>query len=267
MVCIGGETDKGFSTDVYLLQWDAKKELVVKKILPSLPFPLANAAATAVGNIIYVMGGENAEKVSDVILTLDLNSSQPTWMQSGTIPTAMSHSVAVAQSGNIYLIGGRTRTDSGISTLHSTTYCYNPADKSWNKLSPVHDAKSITNLSAASGVPVGKQHILVMGGDKGDLFNKIETFNANIAKSTTEDEKQGLQQEKVALLTSHPGFSKDVLLYNIKTDEWSVIGELPYSPVTTCAVQWNDQVFIPSGEVKPGRRTPEILKGIVKCKK
>lgn len=266
VVCIGGETDKGFSRDVFLLQWDARKNLVVKKALPSLPFPLANAAVTAVGNVIYLMGGENSAKVSDALLILDLNAERPEWVQSGTIPMAMSHSVAVAQSGLIYLIGGRTRTDSGISNLHNTVFGYDPVRKVWKSLNPVHDAKSVTNLSAASGVPVGKHHVLIMGGDKGDLFNKIETFNANIAKATSEEEKQRLQQEKVALLTNHQGFSKDALLYDTRTDEWSVLAELPYSPVTTCAVKWNDQIFIPSGEIKPGRRTPEILKGVVKCK-
>jgi hypothetical protein len=26
-------------------------------------------------------------------------------------------------------------------------------------------------------------------------------------------------------------------------------------------VKWNGDIFIPSGEIKPGRRTPEILMG------
>ena len=59
---------------------------------------------------------------------------------------------------------------------------------------------------------------------------------------------------------SHPGFCKEVLCYNIITDEWTVVDSIPFdTPVTTVAIKWGNEVLIPSGEIKAGVRSPYIL--------
>jgi N-acetylneuraminic acid mutarotase len=51
-----------------------------------------------------------------------------------------------------------------------------------------------------------------------------------------------------------------VLLYNTLTDSWKTIGNIPFdTPVTTTAVKWGNDVIIPSGEIKAGVRSPNIL--------
>ncbi|MEI9806629.1 MAG: hypothetical protein WDO16_01410 [Bacteroidota bacterium] len=53
-------------------------------------------------------------------------------------------------------------------------------------------------------------------------------------------------------MKAHPGFSKDVYLYNTITDVWTNSGKIPFeTPVTTTAVKWGKDIFIPSGEVRP----------------
>ncbi|HJY22268.1 MAG TPA: kelch repeat-containing protein, partial [Hanamia sp.] len=161
----------------------------------------------------------------------------------------------------VYVIGGRAKATSGLSDLHNTVFCFDPAKNSWKQLSNISDGKKTTNISAATAVAFGETCILLMGGDKGTVFHQIETFNTNIAEAKTEEEKERLQTEKIQLLNNHPGFSRDVLVYNTTKDRWTKIGELPgFGPVTTTAVKWNDDIFIPSGEIKPGIRTPQILK-------
>jgi N-acetylneuraminic acid mutarotase len=62
------------------------------------------------------------------------------------------------------------------------------------------------------------------------------------------------------LQSAHPGFSKEILAYNIINDSWDVIDSIPYAtPVTTTAVKWNNCFFIPSGEIKAGIRSSFIL--------
>jgi N-acetylneuraminic acid mutarotase len=42
--------------------------------------------------------------------------------------------------------------------------------------------------------------------------------------------------------------------------KWSRMADLPSDgPVTTTAVVWDDMIILPSGEIKAGVRTPEIL--------
>jgi hypothetical protein len=56
----------------------------------------------------------------------------------------------------------------------------------------------------------------------------------------------------------HPGFPRDVLAYDWKQDVWSRAGELPFSLVTTPAVEWRGKIVIPGGEARPGKRSPEV---------
>ena len=58
VVCIGGRDAKQCCKEVFLLTWDAEKRKVGTKLLPSLPRPLAFPAAAAVGESVYVAGGQ-----------------------------------------------------------------------------------------------------------------------------------------------------------------------------------------------------------------
>ncbi|WP_423736327.1 sodium:solute symporter family transporter [Chitinophaga caseinilytica] len=264
VVCIGGENAGGPLAQAFLLQWQGR---VVVKDLPSLPFPLTNASATAIGSTVFVAGGENSERVSDAFLSIDLSSAAPAWKRLSPIPKPLSHSVLVAQSNGsktqLFLIGGRARTDSGISELSSAAWRYDPGSDGWSAIAPIHDEKGITHLSAATAVATGASYILVAGGDKGNIFHRIETLNAQIARATGEA-KAELTEEKLRILNNHPGFNTDILLYNTITDTWTVAGQLPYlAPVTATAVKWNGDIYIPSGEVRPGTRTIDVLRGSI----
>lgn len=266
IVCAGGETDKGWSRQVFLLQFDTKTERAVFKPLPDLPVALANAGMTSIGQTIYLAGGEAEGKASAAFFKLDLSESNPVWRSLPPLPVALSHAVVVTQSNgkhpNVYVMGGRTATSSGISELHKSNFAFDPETGIWQQKADISDGKTVTTLSAGTGVTSGASYILLIGGDKGDVFHRIEKYNAAIAGSSDEAEREKLQAEKVSLLTTHQGFSRDVYLYNSVTDVWAKIGETKgLAQVTTTAVKWGDKIIIPSGEIKPGTRTPVITQG------
>ena len=267
VVCAGGETESAAGCkDVFMMRWDAKIHDIVFTTLPSLPFPVANAGMTCIGNTIYLVGGESGGKPSNRFIALNLDDKNGQWQQLPPLPVSMSHSAVVTQSNGkyscVYVIGGRSANPSGISTLHNCVFCYDPRQNKWISLAPVGDGIHTTNISAATAVPVGDNGILLIGGDKGDIFHRIETFNALIARAKDDKEKGRLQAEKLNLLNHHPGFSRDVYLYNTKTNAWEKTGDLPfYGQVTTTAVLWDRHIFIPCGEIKPGIRTPDITMG------
>ena len=268
VICAGGETETANSSrDVLMLWWDNHKQEVETKPLPMLPIPVANACMTAIGKKVYLFGGESNGKPSDKAFMLDLAAVDLQWKPIPDVPLALSHAIAVTQTNGkrfcIYLIGGRSSTPSGISKLHHTSFCYDPVRQQWSALAPVNDGQ-ITNLSAASGVPFGANGVLVIGGDKGDIFHKIESYNAEITLAATDKSRLKLQAEKMELLNHHAGFSRDVLLYNTLTNRWQKLGELPfYGHVTTTAVIWDKDIFVPCGEIKPGIRTAEVLRGVI----
>ncbi|MEI8059136.1 MAG: hypothetical protein WCG67_03170, partial [Ferruginibacter sp.] len=122
-------------------------------------------------------------------------------------------------------------------------------------------------ISAGTAVSLIKGRILLFGGDKGETFHKTETLIA--AYNTEKDslQKINLNEQKIKIQINHPGFSNQVLMYNVVSGETKNIGSIPFTtPVTTMACKWDDLVLLPCGEIKAGIRTPQILMGKLNTK-
>jgi N-acetylneuraminate epimerase len=269
VVYVGGENENGLSNKAFILKWNASKNEVETKPLPNFPVAITNIALTHIGNVVYAIGGDEATKSSDLFLSLDLNSSRPEWKTLPKLPIALANSVAVVQKDKdgttIYVIGGRTKTASGISDLHNTTFAFNIKKQIWESRANISDGEKTTNFSAGAGVAVGNHFILIVGGDNGETFHKIETYLSQIAQTNSPEEKAKLAVEKNILNTNHDGFYKGILLYDTLTNSWSKIGELPFlAHVTTTAAMWNDKIVLSNGEIKPGIRTPDVMLGTIK---
>ncbi|MDE3236869.1 MAG: hypothetical protein KGO81_13020 [Bacteroidota bacterium] len=265
VICIGGENENGILRNVLLLQWDSINQKIAIITLPDLPVALTNLAASMIDNDIYVVGGENEDTVSSAVFSIRLDATRPAWKACAALPLQISHAVAVTQSDKkekcLYVIGGRTRTASGISVLHGTVFCYHPSSNAWTEMPAMPKYEGISFLSAATGVSFGDHEIVIAGGDNGKIFSRIEQLNVAIKKATDHRVKQQLLEEKLVLLQHHEGFSKDVRLYNTVTGKWRLLEPLPYAPVTTIATKWNDSIFIAGGEIHPGIRTADIVMG------
>jgi N-acetylneuraminic acid mutarotase len=158
-------------------------------------------------------------------------------------------------SNTIYLCGGRKKNSNGISDLYNNVFEYDITANRWNEKTPLPYA-----LSAGTGILYDANNIILFGGDKGIVFHKTETLIAAINIEKDDGKKHDLLIEKNKLQTEHPGFSNEILLYNIKTNIWKVIDTIPFdTPVTTTAFKWKNEIIIPSGEIKAGVRTPNIL--------
>jgi cyclically-permuted mutarotase family protein len=259
----GGENENGISNKVWLMQWDAVSQNIKFKNLPDLPVAVSNAAATLVGNTVYIAGGETATAASDQLIALDLHDIINGWKQLAHIPQQVSHTVLTAsvtkKSNQVYLVGGRKKNSNGISDLYDAVYMYDIGANSWYIKSSLPYP-----LSAGTGVAANPNEILIFGGDKGTTFHKVEMLIAAISAEKDEAKKQELILQKNKLQSEHPGFSKEILLYNTLTNTWKVIGNIPFdTPVTTTAVKCGKDILIPSGEIKAGVRSPNILSAII----
>jgi N-acetylneuraminate epimerase len=264
VVYVGGENENGLSNKAFALHWNPSKNEVEVKALPNFPLAITNIALTHIGNVVYALGGDEAKKSSDLFFCLDLNCSNPEWKALPKLPIALANAVAVVQKGKegktIYVVGGRTKTPSGISDLHNTTFSFNLKKQIWETCAVISDGINTTNFSAGAGVPVGSHSVLIVGGDNGLTFHKIETYLSQIAQTDNPEEKAKLIAEKNILNTTHQGFYKGMLLYNTLTNTWSKLGELPFlAHVTTTAVLWNKEIVLSNGEIKPGIRTPDVM--------
>jgi cyclically-permuted mutarotase family protein len=266
IIYAGGENEKGITDKVYRLQYNAMADSLIITALPSLPLPLTNLSAAYYDNKLFVAGGESAAGPSQLFTCLDLAVAGASWQSLPALPMAVTHAVLVAQSngeqGCLYLAGGRKKNDNGISTIYANTFCYDLKKQQWIKKHSLP-----YGLSAASGIARGANDILLLGGDKGEVFSAVEALTVKINAAGAAQERDALIQQKNALLAAHPGFNKDILRYNTITDAWVSIGQLPYAPpATTTALSWDDDIIIPSGEIRAGVRTPQIIRGVVQKK-
>ena len=255
----GGENENGPSNLVWLMKWDIKTEKVKFEKLPNLPMALSNASMTVVKNMVYLAGGETASKTLDQFIVLDLDQVQHGWKQLAKIPIPISHGVMDVlfqkSQGQIFIAGGRKKNQNGISEFHANMYAYDLATDQW---AVKHSLPY--QICAGTGGVINSKMFVVFGGDRGTIFHQVEKLIVSINTEQDTKIKSTLIEQKNALQANHPGFSKEVLVYDPLKDTWKIIGEIPFeTPVTTTAVKWGDCFFIPSGEVRAGIRSSTIL--------
>lgn len=259
MLYAGGENANGISSKTWLLQWSPNQQRVEIKSYPDLPVALTNASSICINTEVYLMGGETALSTSAAIYRLDVENLAKGWVKLGDLPQPLSHMVLTAiknESGtSLYVMGGRQKNPNGISSFSNKTFRYQIQNNAWETLADMPYA-----MSAGTGVWLNTDQILLFGGDKGIVFNQVEKLLVAIAAECDPEKKQALINQKNQLQESHPGFSKEILAYAAHTNRWQVVGNLKAeTPVTTQALIWNADVYLPSGETKAGIRSPHIL--------
>ncbi len=262
----GGENEYGVTDKVWLIRFNKKAQLTFTA-LPSLPVAVSNASITLLNQTVYLAGGENNKQSFNQLLSLNLNNTDEGWKKLTDIPQAVSHAVFTTGNNNshpsLYIAGGRRKNSNGISTIYNNLWVYDLRTNQWAERAPLPYA-----LCAGTGLPINEHTLLLFGGDKGTVFNKAETLIAAISKETDPEKKKALTAEKNTLQASHPGFSREILLYDSEKNEWTPTGQLPFeTPVTTTAINGKYSIIIPSGEIKAGVRSPGILTLKIRYKK
>jgi len=245
VILIGGQNANSVYKEVYRVEWLPGPQELRIETLPSLPRPVCFSTAARIANDVFVFGGQdsgNPDQVLHSVYHLNLSDLQSGWSQVERWPgPPLRKALVIAQQEEnreyLYLISGQTLEDnsSGEKNVRFLTDCYryDPRRESWKSIADIPHP-----MCAAPGLAIGDSKILVLGGSAGRHVGKN-------------------------LKRHHPGFSKDILAYDTVLDKWSKIGEMPTAVVTTTAVHWQHKPVVPTGEIKPGIRTPNILQGTV----
>lgn len=238
VLCVGGGNATEHFSDVLSMRYEGG-QVVVERRLPSLPEPLAFSAAALVGRTIYLAGGmtrPDAPEAEKAFFALDLEAPDAGWRELSPWPGPQRYNaVAGAHQGAFYLFSGTelTTSETGEQTHRflADAYRYLPGE-GWERVAeppwPVAAAPS-------PAVPHGPEHLLVLGGNDG----------ANVARAAKLRER-------------HPGFRREIIGYHPITDTWAILDSLAIGQVTTPTVMWNGNILIPTGEVRPGTRTPQM---------
>lgn len=251
--------------------------------LPNLPVPCVDGVAELVGETVIVAAGATNKSsdpsegfvVSRRVFGMDLSGPQGDWKWE-ELPwpegaRGRMHAVGGVRKGSFFLMGGRDDAASeeeaedrifGLDFLKDV-YALELGTRSWRRLADMPEARSAAPRSA---VPVGASHLVMLGGVP------VAFLREQIA-ARPETNGQGL---------SHPGFPSSMLVYDLITDTWTGAGEMPkdvgadhetnpaastWATVTVPVVLWDGRILIPSGEIKPGVRVPQVLSGRVTAQK
>lgn len=297
VIVAGGHDADQCYEQVYLLSWDGRARTLQRTELPSMPKALSFMAGALVGRTLFVAGGQTTMKnpvPSKSFWALDL-SKRGAAMKWEVLPSwpgpARVLPVAAAQRGasgmEFFLFSGRVPEAGRPTKILSDAYAYDPAKKAWRELPPVGaglpgvGAKGLS-VMAGSATAVGESEILLFGGDRGELFLELEAHDlaitaarANLAKAAAEEQAVLNRQIEERLMAkrkiydSHSGFAREVLAFDTKRNTWRSAGTTPQEiapQVTTLAVKYRDAILLPSGEVKPGIRTPDVVRVVPQTK-
>ncbi len=254
VLCIGGQTPDGLSNNVLLLNYNGKD--VTVETYPELPFAVKNATAAIVSNRVYLLGGQKEDGEStNQFLMLDLNSLDKGWQSMPNFPVAVSAATMSAQQDgeeiSLFVFGGRAIGDDNLTNFYSSVYNYRTSKNEWTTRSDIRlDETTLIELSMAVSAPIGATHIALVGGDNGQIFNQVErAINQNDVSA------------RDSLWINHTGFNDKILLYNTVTDTWFELDNPRKTPVAVSSiVSDGKQIYIAGGEIRPGVRTPEIMK-------
>ena len=238
------------------------------------PLPIVEGVAGVVGETVIVVGGAtNREgggfRTVQEAYMLDTSRGEGEWKweslpwpEAGTDEMARGRVYAVSgvQGEKFYIFGGRDYADSedpAPGRVHQEKLdvladCYVLSLKGVNpEWKSLRDLPQGMSAAPSAALPVGVSHLLMVGG-----------VSAQYWRQQFED-----RPDLNGAGDLHPGFERSVWAYDTITDTWVSAGELPQMaggvpvavPVTTPVVEWKKKFIVPSGEIKPGVRSPQIL--------
>lgn len=288
VIFAGGHDAERCYADVYLVSWDAKARAVKRTELPPMPEPLSFMAGALVGKTLYVAGGQKAMKGADAAATtvfwaLDFSKRGqggekwevlPSWPgPARVLPVAAAGPAKDGTGQEFFLFSGRLPEAGKPTRLLSDAYAFDPATKTWRVLPPVSDGgRTGVCVMAGAAMAAGESEVLIFGGDRGEVFLELEAHDLAIADLRTvagsgKPEAERAIEARLAakrnIYAAHPGFAREVLAFDVKKNAWRVAGTMPAEvnpQVTTLAVKHGSAILLPSGEIKPGIRTAEVVR-------
>lgn len=251
-IIVGGETPEGRITAVNALDLSNLIDLSWKS-LPSLPVPLSNAHVFILEKKLHIAGGETGSITSALHYVLDLTDTSKGWQLLKDLPYPVSHGVMLYDNRNkrYLLLGGRAKVKDNPSIFYQSSLAFDISTNLWKEAEPLPFP-----LAAGTGITFNDGNMFIFGGDNGKIFQQVEQCLIEASNSKDSAIISFWNNKRKILQSGHPGFSREVITWNVTKKKWISTGSLPFpTPVTTQTVMNRDFLIIPGGEVKAGVRT------------
>ena len=138
---------------------------------------------------------------------LDLDDTDAGWQTAASLPVPRSHMGYVESGGKIYAVVGQTGNDAGLTT-RTNVHVYDPATDEWTALAGA--PRAVSHVSSSTIALGGR--ILVFGGE-----------------------------------TDHEDPTAGVMAYDIATDTWDTLNNLPAARFSGVARAIDGIIYFTSG--------------------
>ena len=247
LIFVGGNNETGGLTTAIRLRPTATG--MQQEALPSLPHALDNMAGAVVGHILYVVGGNCEGVATQKVWSLDLkNTAKQGWKEEPSIPgIARVQPIAAALAGGLLGVWGgfAPKTDSKVAQLAMNGASYNAGCGTWTALPVPTDALGEEVFTGgATAIATPQKGVVVVGGVNKDVF--LAAIN-KLPEGYLLHEPEWYR------------FNNRVLCY--RDGAWTQLLQHPSVARAGCALAyWDGWVYVVGGELKPGIRTPEIVR-------
>lgn len=247
LILVGGNNETGGLTTAIRLRPTATG--MQQEALPNLPHALDNMAGAVVGHILYVVGGNCEGVATQKVWSLDLrNTAKEGWKEEPSIPgIARVQPIAAALAGGLLGVWGgfAPKTDSKAAQLAMNGASYNAGCGTWTALPAPTDALGEEVFTGgATAIATPQKGVVVVGGVNKDVF--LAAIN-KLPEGYLLHEPEWYR------------FNNRVLCY--RDGAWTQLFQHPSVARAGCALAyWDGWVYVVGGELKPGIRTPEIVR-------
>ena len=247
LIFVGGNNETGGLTTAIRLRPTATG--MQQEALPCLPHALDNMAGAVVGHILYVVGGNCKGVATQKVWSLDLkNTAKQGWKEEPSIPgIARVQPIAAALEGGLLGVWGgfAPKTGSKAAQLAMNGASYNAGCGTWTALPVPTDAIGEEVFTGgATAIATPQKGVVVVGGVNKDVF--LAAIN-KLPEGYLLHEPEWYR------------FNQRVLCYRDGT--WTQLLQHPSVARAGCALAyWDGWVYVVGGELKPGIRTPEIVR-------
>lgn len=247
LIFVGGNNETGGLTTAIRLRPTATG--MQQESLPSLPHALDNMAGAVVGHILYLVGGNCEGVATQKVWSLDLkNTAKQGWKEEPSIPgIARVQPIAATLEGGLLGVWGgfAPKTDSKAAQLAMNGASYNAGCGTWTALPVPTDAIGEEVFTGgATAITTPQKSVVVVGGVNKDVF--LAAIN-KLPEGYLLHEPEWYR------------FNQRVLCY--RDGNWTQLLQHPSVARAGCALAyWDGWVYVVGGELKPGIRTPEIVR-------
>jgi len=259
-IYIGGQNARGSQSSVDLYHMGAGALPVIES-LPSLPHPIDNMAGVRAGSRVFVAGGLVAGQPSNALYCLDMNEPDKGWEQLASFPgPPRVQPVLTASQANgklqLFLFGGFAAAgDDRPASVSVDGLRYDADEDRWTGLLPPTDRRGQpVSLGGATATQWNDSLFVYTGGVHRGVFLKALQREARFKGV----EALSLRRRYLSHDPQWYQFNPLVLIYNVKTDRWQEVLEVPQlARAGAAAARFGNRLIVFQGETKPGVRSSD----------